>query len=98
MSMMALQTLRAMVFEKGHIKVVGAPEHEYREFIAVCGANGLAISSITLSRDMLDNLVKSNFVKQDGPESESHITIFKLTDKGRDAAEPTPRTSKKLRA
>jgi hypothetical protein len=43
---------------------------------------------------MLDNLVKANFVEQDGPENEHHITIFKLTDEGREAAKPPPRTPK----
>jgi hypothetical protein len=34
--------------------------------------------------------VKANFVKQDGPENERQITMFKLTDDGRDAPAGSP--------
>ena len=34
--------------------------------------------------------MKANFVKQDGPENERQITIFKLTDDGREAAAGSP--------
>jgi DNA-binding MarR family transcriptional regulator len=35
---------------------------------------------------MLNDLVEANFVERDGPENERNVTIFKLTDEGREAA------------
>jgi DNA-binding MarR family transcriptional regulator len=40
----------------------------------------------TISREMLNDLVEANFVERDGPENERNVTIFKLTDEGREAA------------
>jgi hypothetical protein len=54
----------------------------------VCRADGRATrSGLVFSPQMLHDLVKANFVKQDGPENERQITKFKLTDDGRRAAE-----------
>jgi hypothetical protein len=47
-------------------------------------------SAVFCSRKTLDDLVKANFVKQDGPENERQITMFKLTDDGREAAAGSP--------
>jgi hypothetical protein len=87
MSITAIQILQAMVYEGGHIEVLRGPTPQYEEYISVCRANGLVVKLAgTLSREMLNDLVEANFVERDGPENERNVTIFKLTDEGREAA------------
>jgi hypothetical protein len=47
-------------------------------------------SAMIRSLKTLNNLMKADFVKQDGPENERQITMFKLTDEGREAAAGSP--------
>jgi hypothetical protein len=88
MSITATQTVQAMVYNDGHIEVLRGPTLDYKEYISVCRADGLAVTvSGILSREILNELVAANFVKQDGPENDRMVTIFWLTDEGRaDAA------------
>lgn len=73
-----------MVSEDGYIAVLRGPTHAYREHVSVCRVDGRATRSrLDFSREMLNDLLRANFVKQDGPENESQITIFKLTAHGR---------------
>jgi hypothetical protein len=88
MSITIVQILRALVSEDGDIAVLRGPTHEYTEHISVRRADGRAMRfAVVCSREMLDDLVRANFVKQDGLENERQITMFKLTDDGRRAAE-----------
>jgi hypothetical protein len=76
-----------MVSEDGYIGVLRGPTRDYKEHITVCRADGRATrSSFVFSREMLIDLVRGNFVKQDGLENDRQITIFKLTDQGRRSA------------
>ena len=82
------EILQALVSDDGDIAVLRGPTHEYKEHISVRRADGSAMRfAVFCSRKTLDDLVKANFVKQDGPENERQITMFKLTDDGRRAAE-----------
>jgi hypothetical protein len=66
----------------GRIAVLQSPTPEYKEHIAVCRADGVAIGILT--RDILDDLIEANLVKKDA-EDESKA-IFRLSDSGKDAA------------
>jgi hypothetical protein len=80
--------LREMISENGHIAVLRGPTSLCKEYILVCRADGRATRSASaFSREMLNDLVNANFVNRDGPENERQITMFKLTDDGRRAAE-----------
>ena len=88
MSITIAPILRALVSEDGDIAVLRGPTHEYTDHISVRRADGRAMRfAVVCSREMLNDLVSANFVKQDGPENERQITMFKLTDDGRRAAE-----------
>jgi hypothetical protein len=88
MSITIVQILRALVSQDSDITVLRGPTHEYMEHISVRRADGRAMRfAVVCSRQMLNDLVRANFVKQDGPENERQITRFKLTDDGRRAAE-----------
>ena len=92
-SITATQILRAMASENAHIAVLRGPTHEYQEYISLSRADGLAVAikfAGTLSREMLTALVEANFVKRDGPENAHNVTVFKLTDEGRMAANLGP--------
>src|SRR5258708_30006700 len=84
MSMTTAEILQTMIAEDGHIAVLRGPTPEYKEHITVCRADGIATG--TLSREILYDLIEANFVKEHGRESESKLTIFTLTDYGREAA------------
>jgi hypothetical protein len=85
------EILQALVSDDGDIAVLRGPTHEYKEHISVRRADGSAMRfAVFCSRKTLDDLVKANFVKQDGPENERQITMFKLTDDGREAAAGSP--------
>lgn len=86
MSMTIAEVLQLMISEGGHIAVLRGPTQEYKGFVTVCRGDGVAGS--VLSREMLDELVKANFIKQHGRENESKLTLFKLTDDGREANKP----------
>jgi hypothetical protein len=84
MSITIVQILQAMVSEDGYIGVLRGPTYRYKEHISVCRADGRAMRSASVfSRAILNDLVKANFVKQDGLENERQVTIFRLTDDGR---------------
>jgi hypothetical protein len=84
MSIIATQIVQAMVYDDGHIEVLRGPTLDYKEYISVCRADGLAVTvSGSLSREILNELVAADFVKQDGPENDRMVTIFRLTDEGR---------------
>jgi hypothetical protein len=84
MSMTTAEVLQTMISENGHIAVLRGPTAKYRNHLCVCRADGLSIG--TLCRETLNDLVAVNFVKQDGPENENKLSIFKLTDYGKEAA------------
>jgi hypothetical protein len=87
MSITILQILQAMVSEDGYIGILRGPTRDYKEHISVSRADGRATKHhLVLSREILNDLVKANFVKQDGPENERQITMFKLTAQGRRTA------------
>jgi hypothetical protein len=89
MSMTATQIVQAMVYDDGHIGVLRGPTLDYKEYISVCRADGLAVTvSGILSSEILNELVAANFVKQDGPENDRMVTIFRLTDEGRIEGSP----------
>jgi DNA-binding MarR family transcriptional regulator len=95
MSITAIQILQAMDYEGGHIEVLRGPTPQYEEYISDCRANGLVVKLAgTISREMLNDLVEANFVERDGPENERNVTIFKLTDEGREAANLKPNKSR----
>jgi hypothetical protein len=84
MSITTIQILQAMVSEDGYIGVLRGPTYRYKEHISVCRADGQAMrSALVFSRAILNDLVKANFVRQDGLENAQQITIFRLTDEGR---------------
>jgi hypothetical protein len=80
MMMTTTDILKAMVSEDGHIRVLRGPTDEY---ISIYRADSIAMFAETISREILDDLVNASFVKQDGPENEHKVTIFKLTNDGR---------------
>lgn len=84
MSTTTTEILQKLVSEHGHIVVLRGPTPKYKEHLSVCRADGIAIGK--LSREILNDLVKANFVEQDGRENESKIAIFKLTNYGIEAA------------
>jgi hypothetical protein len=87
MSITIIQILQAMVFEDGYIAVLRGPARDYKEHISVSRADGRATRvRLVFSRKLLNDLVGASFVKQDGPENEQQVTIFKLTDQGRETA------------
>jgi hypothetical protein len=89
MSITATQIVQAMVYDDGHIEVLRGPTLDYKEYISVCRADGLAVTvSGILSRESLNELVAANCVKQDGPEDDRMATIFRLTDEGRARGSP----------
>jgi hypothetical protein len=89
MSITATQIVQAMFYDDGHIEVLRGPTLDYKEYISVGRADGLAVTvSGILSRKILNELVAANFVKQDGPENDRMVTIFRLTDEGRAEAAP----------
>jgi hypothetical protein len=84
MSITTIQILQAMVSGDGYIGVLRGPTYRYKEHISVCRADGRAMRSASVfSRAILKDLVKANFVRQDGLENAQQITIFRLTDDGR---------------
>jgi hypothetical protein len=88
MSNTIAQILRALVSDDGDIAVLRGPTPEYKEHISVRRADGSAMRfAVVCSRETLNDLVKANLVIQHGPETERQITMFKLTDDGRRAAE-----------
>jgi DNA-binding MarR family transcriptional regulator len=82
MSITATQIVQALVYADRHIEVLRGPTLDYKEYISVCRADGLAVSGI-LSREILKELVAAGFVKEEGPENDRMVTIFRLTDEGR---------------
>jgi hypothetical protein len=82
MSITTAEMLLMMASVGGHIAVLQSPTPEYKEHIAVCRADGVAISILT--REILDNLVEANLVKR-YDEDESKV-IFHLTEYGKEAA------------
>jgi hypothetical protein len=83
MSITAIEILRAMVYGDGYIEALRGPTLDYKEYISVRRADGLAVTFRgILSPEMLNELVSANFVKQDGPENDRMVTIFKVTDEG----------------
>jgi hypothetical protein len=89
-----------MLSEDGHIAALRGPTHEYKEHISVCRVDGLGTKfAVVFSRAILNELVKANFVKQDGPENERQVTIFRLTNQGRRIAKLSiVRPASKLKA
>jgi hypothetical protein len=95
MSITATEILQAMVYHDGHIEVLRGPTLGYKEYISVCRADGLAMTfSGILSREILNKLVAAKFTKQDGPEDDRMVTIFRLTDEGK--ARGSPKAKKAL--
>jgi hypothetical protein len=80
--MTTAEVLQQMASVGGRIAVLRSPTPKYKEYIAVCRADGVAIGILT--REILDDLVEANLVKQDR-EDESKA-IFQLTDYGKEAA------------
>jgi uncharacterized protein YjhX (UPF0386 family) len=80
MSMTTAETLQMMA-SGGRIAVLRRPTPKYNEHIAVCRADGVAIS--TLTREILNDLVEANLVKQDGGDESK--AIFSLTDYGKES-------------
>jgi hypothetical protein len=87
MSITTVQILQAMFTEDAYIAVLRGPTRHYKEHISVCRVNGRATRvRLVLSRQQLNDLIGANFVRQDGPEKEDQITVFRLTDQGREIA------------
>jgi predicted DNA-binding transcriptional regulator AlpA len=87
MSITIIQILQAMLSEDGYIAVLRGPTRHYKEHISVSRADGRAMRNrLVFSRPQLNDLMGANFVSQDGPENENRITIFKLTDQGKEIA------------
>ena len=82
-----------MVPTGSRIVLLRSPTPQYREHIAVCRPDGVAIH--TLPREVLNDLVAANLVERDDSQNDSKV-IFKLTECGRGAAK-TP-LEKYLRA
>jgi len=79
------EILRKMVEADVYIEVVRGPTDEY---ITVCGPNGIALFEGLLPREILEDFRAAWFVRQDGPENDRGVTIFRLTDDARRAATP----------
>ena len=62
------------ISEGGYLAVLRGPTLEYKELISVCHADGVA--ACTLSRELLNDLVEADLVKQDGSENQSKVTVF----------------------
>jgi hypothetical protein len=82
MSMTTAELLQMMASVGGRIAVLQSPTPAYKDHIAVCRADGVAISILT--REILDDLVESNLVKQDGGDESK--AVFELTDYGKETA------------
>jgi hypothetical protein len=82
MSMTTAEILQMLASVGGRIAALRSPTPEYKEHIAVCRADGVAIGILT--REILDDLVEANLVKQDDCEHESKA-IFELSDYGKEA-------------
>jgi hypothetical protein len=80
--MTAAEILQLIASVGGCIAVLRRPTPQYKDHIAVCRADGVAIGILT--REILDDLIKANLVKEAG-EDESKA-IFELTDDGKEAA------------
>jgi hypothetical protein len=83
---------RSFICEASRLKQAALPDLRFsptQEYISVCRADGLAVTvSGNLSREILKELVAADFVKQDDPENDRTVTIFRLTDGGRAGAAP----------
>jgi hypothetical protein len=77
--------LQTMIFRHGHIAVLRGPTSEYKEHIALCRADG---GLETFSREIFDELVKANLIEQASPENEKKVTIFRVSVRAREAANP----------
>jgi hypothetical protein len=82
MSMTTAELLQMMASVGGRIAVLQSPTPAYKDYIAVCRADGVAIGILT--REVLDDLIESNLVKQDGGDESK--AIFELTDYGKETA------------
>jgi hypothetical protein len=82
MSMAIAEILQMMASAGGRIAVLRRPTPKYKDHIAVCRADGVAIGILT--REVLDDLVESNLVKQEGGDEGK--AIFELTDYGKTTA------------
>jgi len=76
------EILQMMASAGGRIAVLRRPTPKYKDHIAVCRADGVAIGILT--REVLDDLVESNLVKQEGGDEGK--AIFELTDYGKTTA------------
>jgi hypothetical protein len=74
------EILQSMIVEDGHIRVLRGPTDDY---ISVCRADGRAMFAETLPREMFNDLMNQSFIRQDGPENENKVTIYRLTEDGR---------------
>jgi len=80
--MTSTEILRAMVDANGHIEVLNGPTAKY---ITVCRSDGSALLEGDLPREILDDFRRQSFVWQDGEENAKHVTIFRLTNDGKNA-------------
>jgi hypothetical protein len=80
--MTSTQILKAMVDAHGHIQLLNGPTAEH---ITVCRSDGSALLEGDLRREILDDFRKQSFVWQDGEENTKHVTIFRLTNDGKNA-------------
>ena len=80
--MTGTEILKAMVDANGHIRVLNGPTAEY---ITVCRSDGSALLEGDLPREILDDFLRQSFVWQDGEENAKHVTVFRLTNDGKNA-------------
>ena len=80
--MTGTEILKAMVDANGHIQVLNGPTAEH---ITVCRSDGSALLEGDLPRDILDDFLRQSFVWRDGEEDAKHVTIFRLTNDGKNA-------------
>ena len=90
--MTSTEILKAMVDANGHIEVLNGSTAEY---ITVCRSDGSALLEGNLPREILDDFRRQSFVWQDGGENAKHVTIFRLTNDGKNAGKKV--TSNRLR-
>ena len=90
--MTGTEILKAMVDANGHIRVLNGPTAEH---ITVCRSDGSALLEGDLPREILDDFLRQSFVWQDGEESAKHVTVFRLTNDGKNAGKKV--TSNRLR-
>jgi hypothetical protein len=81
--MTSTEILKAIVAANGHIQVLRGPTAEH---VTVCRSDGSALLEGDLQRDILDDFRRQSFVWQDGDENANHVTIFRLSDDGKNAA------------